>query len=651
MPVTRANVEATKAFIRDRLGNPYVYGGALTTNVKQGTDCSEVWQTVLEMVHGRWRQGRQSEGATTESYRYIPVGGIGPFGTIRANHWRDIPANAAARIAFHHGPGGGANSHMWGELDGMRIESGGGKGLVTGTRAMAVEDGYATAWAYLPGPIVADGTPIPPTPVYLGQEYENYGDRVRQLQEALNRNGASVDVDGEFGPLTEAAVRAFQQSKGLDPDGVAGPVTLTLLGLTFGAPQFPAGEAADVLARATGLAIARATQILIGVVNGLRDSQCTNVNRIAMWVAQMGHESAGFNATEEYASGADYEGRCESLGNCFPGDGVRFKGRTWIQITGRSNYTQLSKWAHSKGIVPTPTFFVDDSRKLAEMQYAGLGPAWYWTVARADINALSDRRDLVTVTRRINGGTNGLPDRQNRYNRALALGDQLLQLTRPALPPSQGDDELSAEAERKITELYNAFLVPTDSLSPLRKPGEGKVAPLVRFLRYMDGNTHVPFMRLMAELGSPNVLRDLEEVATMDLSRYPDRTQEQKELAQAILADVTNPAQPQVVVASAAAPSAAPVADNREVVAAVEAAVESAVARSQQAQPQPQIVYAPLPPELAAPPAAGGTTGQRVGQLIDTLESLNIDGDLPPEVKASLEAVAGILKTMVGSKS
>lgn len=165
MTVTRDNVERAKTFIRARLGNPYVYGGALSaTNVKQGTDCSEVWQSVLEMAHGRWRQGRQAEGATTESYRYIDIGDTGPFGTIRVARPADIPANAAAKLAFHHGPGGGANSHMWGELDGMRIESAGSKGLVTAPAALAIDNSYATAWAYLPGPIVEDGTAIAPGP-------------------------------------------------------------------------------------------------------------------------------------------------------------------------------------------------------------------------------------------------------------------------------------------------------------------------------------------------------------------------------------------------------------------------------------------------------------------------------------------------------
>lgn len=211
MPPTRANVEATKAFIRARLGNPYVYGGALTTNVRVGTDCSEVWQTVLEMVHGRWKQGRQSEGATTESYRRKRQGGSlpdwvpGPFGTVDVNHWRDIPGNAAAKLAFHHGPGGGANSHMWGELDGMLIESAGSKGLVTNGRAMTIDNPYATAWAYLPGPI--DGVAGPPAPLAVG----SFGPEVVALQQRLNTEGAGLEVDGDYGEKTAAAVTAFNR--------------------------------------------------------------------------------------------------------------------------------------------------------------------------------------------------------------------------------------------------------------------------------------------------------------------------------------------------------------------------------------------------------------------------------------------------------
>ncbi|QFG04585.1 lysin A [Mycobacterium phage Keziacharles14] len=421
--VTRANVEATKAFIRARLGNPYVYGGALSENTRQGTDCSEVWQTVLEMAHGRWVQGRQAEGATTESYRYLDVGQVGPFGTIRVNHWRDIPADAAARIAFHHGPGGGANSHMWGELDGMRIESGGSKGLVTGDQALAVESTYANAWAYLPGPIGGTAS--------LG--IGNTGPAVIALQLKLNERGAGLDADGDFGPLTAAAVTRAQQELHVvgDPPGIAGEATLRALGMLNegGAiPAQPSVLAAEYLAQATGLSVTRAQQILPALQDGLKKSDATNVNRIAMWLAQIGHESAGFNATEEYEKGDG--GATERW---------KYLGRTWIQLTWLSNYLGFSKWCFERGLVPTPTYFGDNPMNLAELKWAGLGAAYYWTVARPDINALSDRRDLDTVTRRINGGTNGIDDRRSRYNRALALGDKLLHILDAEQPLDEWD--------------------------------------------------------------------------------------------------------------------------------------------------------------------------------------------------------------------
>lgn len=176
MTVTRANVEAAKAFIRPRLGDPYVYGGMFTQDVRDGTDCSGVWNDTLGISTGHFRWGRESEGATTESYRPdtmdgpIPIGGVGPFGVVVVARPQDIPRDAVVKLAFHHGPGGGANSHMWGELDGMRIESAGNKGLVTAPAAWPIDHPYANSWAYLPGPITEDGTPVtviePPDTLY-----------------------------------------------------------------------------------------------------------------------------------------------------------------------------------------------------------------------------------------------------------------------------------------------------------------------------------------------------------------------------------------------------------------------------------------------------------------------------------------------------
>lgn len=300
-----------------------------------------------------------------------------------------------------------------------------------------------------------------------------------------------------------------------------------------GTPASPASNAADILARAAGITSAKAQQILPMVKDGLAASACVNVKRIAMWLAQIGHESDGFNATEEYQNGDE------------SADRWKYKGRTWIQITWESNYRGFSQWANARGLVPTSTYFVDNPRQLADLRWAGLGPAWYWTVARPTINQLCDAADLVGVTKLINGGTNGLedfngrPGRRTRYGWALALGDQLLALT---TPPTQGDDELSAEAERKIDVIYQELTKRFQSRSPLRHLGEGPVDTMAGFLLNTDGSQHVEIVARLARYGDPDALALLHEVASADPDKYPDRRHDAL-LAQAILADTQNGSQ------------------------------------------------------------------------------------------------------------
>ncbi|YCU34433.1 glycoside hydrolase family 19 protein [Mycobacteroides abscessus] len=455
MAVLRTNVEFAKRIFQDRVGNDYVYGGNWNPfNLKVGTDCSGLVIDICDAVRNGTAMAWTRHGMSTESWRPIEVGQTGTiFNTICVASPNDFPADAAVKIAIHHGPGGGANSHMWCEVEGIRMESNGSDGCVTGNQARSVYDtSYANDWHYLPGPIT-------------GQV-------------------------------------------GVDP--------------------------AEVLARATGLSAPRAAEILPAVSDGLKASQCTNVNRIAMWLAQVGHESAGFNATEEYASGAAYEGRAD-LGNTQPGDGVRFKGRSWIQITGRNNYAAFSRWCSGKGLVLSPTEFVDNPKRLAELRWAGIGAAWYWTVARPDINALSDRQDLETVTRRINGGTNGLADRRDRYNRALLQGEALLQLL------NQEEDDMFTDDDRNL--LRQVAGVRRPSLSPLRHLDEGDVNTCAGFAWTGDGLTHPQFVAMAAKYGHMDSIRLLGEVAGADPVKYPDR-QEDAALAKAILADVyaANPA-------------------------------------------------------------------------------------------------------------
>lgn len=163
--------------------------------------------------------------------------------------------------------------------------------------------------------------------------------------------------------------------------------------------------------------------LLASYLGAMRAAQITTVRRAAMFAAQIGHESAGLRYMEEIADGSAYEGRTD-LGNIYPGDGRRFKGRGPIQLTGRANYRAFTRWARAQNLA---TFdFEAEPHRLSDPRWGFLAAAYYWTVARPDINALSDAGDLLTVTRRINGGTNGLDDRRARYHRALALGVDLL---------------------------------------------------------------------------------------------------------------------------------------------------------------------------------------------------------------------------------
>lgn len=128
-----------------------------------------------------------------------------------------------------------------------------------------------------------------------------------------------------------------------------------------------------------------------------------NTARICMFLAQIGHESGRLRYVEEIASGAAYEGR-KDLGNTQPGDGKRFKGRGLIQITGRSNYQQISNdWGID---------FISKPELLATPEYAVKSACWWW--ANRKLNTIADNNDEASfkkITKIINGGYNGYDDR------------------------------------------------------------------------------------------------------------------------------------------------------------------------------------------------------------------------------------------------
>lgn len=131
--------------------------------------------------------------------------------------------------------------------------------------------------------------------------------------------------------------------------------------------------------------------------------------RVAAFLAQIAHESGGLRYVREIASGAAYEGR-QDLGNTEPGDGIRFRGRGLIQITGRANYRRCGE-ALGLDLEALPEL-------LEEPVNASRSAAWFW--ASRKLNALADAGDFLKITKRINGGTNGLADREAYHARAKA---------------------------------------------------------------------------------------------------------------------------------------------------------------------------------------------------------------------------------------
>jgi len=129
--------------------------------------------------------------------------------------------------------------------------------------------------------------------------------------------------------------------------------------------------------------------------------------RQAAFLAQIAHESGQLRYVKELASGQAYEGR-QDLGNVEPGDGPRFKGRGLIQCTGRSNYVKCG-FALGLDLIANPEL-------LETPENASLSAAWFWY--NNDLNRYADRGDFTTLTKRINGGTNGLADREHFWKLA-----------------------------------------------------------------------------------------------------------------------------------------------------------------------------------------------------------------------------------------
>jgi putative chitinase len=268
------------------------------------------------------------------------------------------------------------------------------------------------------------------------------GEDVTKLQVKLG-----VDPIGKFGPKTEAAVKGWQSAHGLTPDGIVGDGTWAKM---F-APVAQVSAPAAIVAPAP--TIAPVTQgfkldalkghVPQAVIDAIPDTAArfgiTTPLRLAHFLSQCGHESGGFRATQEnlnYSAkglcgifrkyfpsvtlAMQYERKPEKIANKVyasrmgngaeaSGDGWKYRGRGYIQLTGKENYMAFD------ATVPED---IKSNPDLVATKYALASAAFFFK--KNGLWAICDRgADMATVTsvtKRVNGGTIGLADRQKHFN-------------------------------------------------------------------------------------------------------------------------------------------------------------------------------------------------------------------------------------------
>jgi len=251
----------------------------------------------------------------------------------------------------------------------------------------------------------------------VGTQGKNDAADVKIVQILLNANaerfagGRQLLVDGDFGPRTAAAMRAFQATvvgtvdSQVEPDHPSIECMVEGLQPELGRPHIQVIMAHSPVELVDRYADLLPVQMELHAINSRL--------RCAHFLAQIGHESGGFRYTEEIASGEAYEGRAD-LGNTEPGDGPRFKGRGLIQLTGRANYRRYG------AAIGVDVVSSDARDTLATDPLRAIHVAcWFWV--DHGLNRLADQDDLEGITRSINGGLNGLDDRRAYLRRAKSL--------------------------------------------------------------------------------------------------------------------------------------------------------------------------------------------------------------------------------------
>jgi putative chitinase len=288
------------------------------------------------------------------------------------------------------------------------------------------------------------------------------GPAVQDLQQKLKDLGFDPNgVDGEFGPETLAAVIAFQKSKGLQTDGMVGPVTMAALqSAGSGAAANVGGEVSggSAGASAVGATLAPAGGLnLPGLAGKVPDNVIAQIPaaasefgittnlRLAHFLAQCALESNNFTATVEnlnysaprilqifpkYFKGIDptpYAHNPAKLGSRVyanrmgngdeaSGDGFKFRGRGYIQLTGKNNYTSFSNFV-GEDCVANPDLVATKYPLASAAFFFNSNNIW----AICDKGA--DDATVTKVTRAVNGGTHGLAERLQNFKKFMkALG-------------------------------------------------------------------------------------------------------------------------------------------------------------------------------------------------------------------------------------